>query len=386
MDSTRYILMNKDIPVASILAEKDKYGTTSYTIQEVYGRLPFGCENISTWIDNRKASSHNRHLRVIMAKMGCEKTEGFLRMTHAATLNDTFWIKNEAENKHWRHISLYRSTFSNIMEDLLIMGSTSRSIGFLEKIPELTSDGSFRRCYKKENDGIYIYKYGTEAERNTGLEPYCEVMASELYAAICKNAVTYELASFREETASKCSLFTSEEIGFVPYKLIGDTTKGLKPVVDFFDSIGAKDLFCRMAVADAIAFNTDRHMGNYGVLIDNESQKILSMAPVFDFNLALFPYLKKDDLQNFGDSILRYSPVIGEDFTRIGQIFLTDEIREDLKRLEGFSFSFRGDDKFEPWRVQILEDVIHRQIEAVLSQEVFHTKEVFMSGGDTKIK
>lgn len=74
-----------------------------------------------------------------------------------------------------------------------------------------------------------------------------------------------------------------------------------------------------------------------------------------------------------------YGPAIGEDFTRIGQQAMTSEIRALLIEMKSFQFSFRGDDKFEPERVKLMEQMIHRQIETLLSGEILYTKDVFMN-------
>ena len=73
-----------------------------------------------------------------------------------------------------------------------------------------------------------------------------------------------------------------------------------------------------------------------------------------------------------------YGPRIGEDFTRIGQQAMTSEIRAILIGMKSFQFSFRGDEKFEPERVKLMEQMIHKQIEALLSREVLYTKDVFV--------
>ena len=39
---------------------------------------------------------------------------------------------------------------------------------------------------------------------------------------------------------------------------------------------------------DAVIFNTDRHMGNFGYLVDNETNEIAGAAPIFDNGYGLF--------------------------------------------------------------------------------------------------
>lgn len=72
-------------------------------------------------------------------------------------------------------------------------------------------------------------------------------------------------------------------------------------MIKFYDSIGCLDDFRRMVVLDALIINDDRHLGNHGVLIDNDTQEIVRMAPVFDHNQALLPYAEEEEFENISE-------------------------------------------------------------------------------------
>lgn len=75
-----YLLMNKDNPVAEFSIARGVIGDV-YTLSRIPDqKLPIGFKDIQNWIDNRKGSKHNAHLKKIMEVCGCEKTEGFLRI------------------------------------------------------------------------------------------------------------------------------------------------------------------------------------------------------------------------------------------------------------------------------------------------------------------
>lgn len=112
-----YELMNKDHVVAHIETKKGLF-STEYKTGQVFDRMPFGSKDIEKWLENRKASKHNRRLRELMVACGCEKTEGYIRITHAATLNDTFWVRKAGENVGWCDISLYRNNFNETISRL----------------------------------------------------------------------------------------------------------------------------------------------------------------------------------------------------------------------------------------------------------------------------
>lgn len=372
-----YYLMNKDIEVASFTVEKgvlaDAYKMQSL-IQE---KLPIGFNDINRWIENRKGSKHNEHLRKLMVLCGCEKNEGFIRITHATSLNDTFWIKSDEEDIRWEQVSLYKNEFNEVISRLAFEGIGLYGVEFSSTSPELSTEGSFRKCWRRENNEIFLYKRGQSGARNLGLEPYCEVMASELARALCGVAISYDLTRLHREIVSRCKLFTSETVGYVPFARFG-LDHSPDEILSFYRDIGAEDEFRRMIVLDSLTFNIDRHAGNHGVLVDNDTSQILSMAPVFDMNLSLLPYTEKEEFDHIGDKLLEYTPRIGDDFTRLGQQILTSDIRSALIGLKGFQFSFRGDEKFPEWRVKILEHLIEQQIEALLSRHILYTKDVFV--------
>lgn len=53
-----------------------------------------------------------------------------------------------------------------------------------------------------------------------------------------------------------------------------------------------------MLVFDALVYNEDRHFGNFGLLRDNHSGKIIAPAPLFDHGQSLLPFAGKDDLED----------------------------------------------------------------------------------------
>lgn len=91
-----------------------------------------------------------------------------------------------------------------------------------------------------------------------------------------------------------------------------------------------------MIVFDAIILNTDRHYGNFGFLIDNKTNKIIKMAPIFDNGASLLCYgMDTDELKDY-NSMIKYSSTKGvvmyDDFILIAKKYMTksqiDKIRK----------------------------------------------------------
>ena len=395
-----YYLMNKDNIIAEFDASsKSEFSdNVSFSIQKVIGKLPIGFENINTWIDGRKASKHNAHLKSLMRSMNCDDSEGFIRVTHAASINDTFWIKSKNENISWNSVSLYRNQFSETISQLAFEGVGLYDEVFSSTSPEFTCDGSFSKCFRKEKfmgeygSDIFLYKRGHEFSIGnvikSGYEPYCEQMASEIAKVISpEGTISYELVTLHNRLASRCNLFTNEDFGYASYaKVTSAHNIDLQQTFEYFSSIGSEQMFREMLVIDSLCFNQDRHAGNYGVLFDNNTLEIIGMSPIFDFNLSLLPYAEMNTFHHIGDKLFECSPKLGEDFTRIGQMGLNDILRSRVKDMLDFSFSFCGDDVFTEERVKQLEKIVHSQAAAILSSEKLYTRDVFPSAKADEIQ
>lgn len=84
-----------------------------------------------------------------MQMCGCEKTESFIRITHAATINDTFWVKQDHESLCWNDVSLYRNKFNEVISKLAFEGIGLYGIQLSSTSPELSTEGSFRKCWQR---------------------------------------------------------------------------------------------------------------------------------------------------------------------------------------------------------------------------------------------
>ncbi len=382
-----YILMNKDKEVLTFRkANISVFDDITFEVIDKYGLLPYGFESINSWISSRKASSHNKHLKEIMQALGCEDNEGFIRLTHAVGINDTFWIKSEDEHITWKSVSLYDNQFSEVISRLAFEGIGLYGEIFSSASPELTCDGSFRKCFRKENQkgqyssDIYLYKRG--GDLGHGLEPYCEMLTSEIAQILAPNlaSVKYDICLLNDKLASRCNIFTDEGVGYASFAKVSPLKEPtFDDIFRFFVSIGSEQSFRELLLIDAICFNQDRHTGNYGVLFNTETMQIIRMSPVFDFNISMLPYVTMQEFANIGDKLYEYAPKLGSDFTRLGQIAINDKLRDRLKYILDFSFSFRGDDKFSEQRVEALEAIVRRQAKAILSNSKLYTKDVFYS-------
>lgn len=369
-----FTLMNKDKKILEFISETNEYNEVWLEETDRYSdRLPVGFEDIQTYIEKRKAPKHREHISRLMKESGCDNLNGFLKLTKALSLNDTFWVKSKDSTLAWDQVSLYRNNFDDTIARLAFEGG-DYNVEFSSTSPEYGTEGQCAKCWIRENDKIYLLKTG---RNKVGLEPYSEYYASQLAELICKNSVKYDLDIYRDTVVSKCKLFTSEEIGYVPaVKYVSEKEhKRISYLLSFFENLGLEEEFRRMIVLDALILNIDRHAGNYGFLVDNETQDIKGMAPIFDHNLSLLYAVPELDKSSIEDYFKTITPRIGGEFNAAANLVLTPEIKSDLRNLKGFTFDKKQDILFSDSRMKVLDVIVNMQLENILqSKSLYYAK------------
>lgn len=124
-----------------------------------------------------------------------------------------------------------------------------------------------------------------------------------------------------------------------------------------------------MLVLDALLFNVDRHYGNFGFLIDNKTNQIVSPAPLFDHGNSLFTFAGNDDLQS-DQTLISYAdtlfPCVYDDFVSTAKSVLTPEHKKGLRHLLEFKFKKHSRYNLPERRLRLIEHQIHRRAQQLL--------------------
>lgn len=361
-----YTLMNKDVKLLDFTIKGEGVLEQLIAIKQ-YDDLPQWLGSIHQWVTNRSAAKHRRHIQRILSETGGNTLSGFIRLTHCLSLSDTLWVKSDNENIYWNDVSLYRNEFNDGLSKLSFDGSGLYGQQLSTTSPELTTDGAFDKCWVRDESGIYLMKAGSTGASNAGREPYSEVLASKVYERLCSSRVPYTLNHYHDKVVSKCPIFTDEQYGYRPastYALVG---MSLPDLLNEFDKFESADLFREMIVADAVTINQDRHFGNFGFLVNNDTFERETMAPVFDFNLAMFPYADwYEGFPDMDDWISKRGPQIGPDYYSTAQALMTPAIRSELINLKDLELEVETDDKFDAMRLKIVNKFKNIQIDRIL--------------------
>ena len=125
-----------------------------------------------------------------------------------------------------------------------------------------------------------------------------------------------------------------------------------------------------MLVFDAIICNTDRHYGNFGVLVDNKTNTIAAPAPLFDHGNSLFSLGGTDlwDNQKAFDEYARtLLPLAYDDFFAAAKSAMKPRHRAMLHKLLDFHFDRRATRyNLPPNRLKMIEKEVQRRARVLL--------------------
>ena len=327
-------------------------------------------DGVLKWLQKRVIPKNRAFVDEILKTLGLSlnNTKGIIDVCKGLSLNDSYWVVPQEFDGTFEEYNLYDNRFSEVLSLVAYTGVGASDRAFTTS-PELTTQGMLRKAWRFiEDDGIYLYKGGTEGAANTGKEPYSEYYAYQIAEAMGLNAVEYDLENWKGILASKCKLFTDIDTAFVP---IGRIVKegGIKACLDFYKDISdeAYEELCSMLVFDAVIYNEDRHFGNFGILRDNKTGNIIGPAPIFDNGLSLFNFAMPNDFEDIAKYAQTRTTPYGVSFESICQEVIGKKQAAQLRKLLGFKFERHASLNLPEERLEAIEKHIEARARELLS-------------------
>ena len=332
--------------------------------------LTLTSDGVVEWLNHRVIPKNRAFVEEILANYGLEldDTQGIIDVCKGLSLNDSYWIVPDGFSGKFSDYNLYENRFSEILSLVAYTGNAGEK-DVLSTSPELTTGGMLRKAWRHiDGDGIYLYKGGTSGFSNTGNEPYSEYYAYQIAQKMNLNAVLYDLEQWKGILASKCKLFTDINTAYVPIGRIV-THGGIRACLDYYASLGQEALqqLKDMIVFDSVIYNTDRHFGNFGVLRDNHSGKIIGPAPIFDNGLSLFCYATPEKLRNLDNYAKTLSNPYNISYNRLCRGLMEKRQRDKLRALIGFSFQRHPSLNLPEERLKAIERKVQNRVAELLS-------------------
>jgi hypothetical protein len=280
MEEINGYLMSKDTQIARI----DNDSVTPINEQLMPYFFLRGNPSIVDWLRTRANDNSRVNSRLLRHALKIARTDDAKASAYVngACITDNYWIKPDGSDLTYEDVRFKENQFAM----LSLHGDTNIFQYDLQKLdthtPDLTSIGSYDKCWIYHDDAWYLQKRGTKEQI------YSEMMAYEVGKRLGFNMAEYRIVD--DNTIETKDFTDNAAVNFEPMQsIIGEEEFDLQKDAAALEKIlpGATADFLQIQYLDAIIRNPDRHEFNYGVLRDVKTGRVTSMAPNFDNNLAL---------------------------------------------------------------------------------------------------
>lgn len=330
-------------------------------------------QGMAKWLKNRSIPKNREFVDKFLSKIGLNhnNTKGIIDICKGLSLNDSYWVVEETFGKTFNECNLYENRFNNILALIAFTGYGSSVKSPFMSSPELTTNGMLAKCWRRVDGKIYLYKAGTSGFVNSGKEPYSEFYASQIAEAMGIKHVDYNIKRWKDKLCSTCELFIDINHSYIPIGHLVETG-GLKAVVEYVKALGDDyyEQLLDMIVFDALTLNTDRHYGNFGVIVDNKENKIVEFAPLFDHGASLFCYAMDNDEFTSIETLSEYAKtrtaIMYSDFIETAKLYIGKNQIEKIKKLINFKFKKHSKYNLPDKRLKLIEQYIQKTVQELL--------------------
>ena len=271
--------------------------------------------NLSDWFKGRGIPSWRDKLDLLLNRLNIITPNELLDKAFGLSLSDQYWIKPNNSNINYDDINFFDNDFdyAEFMEASLSKNSKTIVTKEALKTPNNTTDGMLKKAWIIDNNIRYLLKSGYKTEI---LQPFNEVLASEICNRLNFNNVKYTLDTYKDIIVSKCPCFITKDTELITCNQIIKTKERHNKHQDYENYIkileknGIKEpreKLENMFILDFLIMNEDRHLNNFGIIRDVNTLKWIDIAPIFDNGQSLnIEYYYEDELHISGEGRFFY--------------------------------------------------------------------------------
>lgn len=251
--------------------------------------------NFYYWCASRVLTLDRKYAKEILCTIGAsqavtDKDRAMIAVSyHGLTLTDVFWIRAAGEKIEFSELNLYNHSLSDAFADVSLRGKditiqNSELIMTKDVAGDVGTPGVAPKAWIRQNGDFYLMKDGDERDVEA------ELLASKIVGCFKIDYVPYEEDYFDDVKVSKCKIITSEDRSIVPYEFIDIYCVNRE--INKLEFVLKKDSYAyyMMNIVDYLIGNTDRHWGNWGFFVDNNTNKLQDLYYLMDFNKSFLSY------------------------------------------------------------------------------------------------
>lgn len=381
--------MNKNTEV--LLTEYDSASSTFTKIYEVYNieYAPYILKNLnnekdfndnsfrinlSKWFQGRGIPSWRDKLDILLHRLNIIAPSELLDKSFGLSLSDQYWLKPINTSISYDDINFFDNDFdyTEFLEASLSKNSNSIVSASSLNTPNNTTDGMLRKAWIIENDTRYLLKSGY---KNELLQPFNEVLASEICDRLGFDHVKYTLDTYKDTVVSKCPCFITKNTELITCHQIRnnmdryDSTKDYEEYIKILEEHGIVDARTQMEnmfILDFLIMNEDRHLNNFGIIRDVNTLKWLKCAPIFDNGQSLNTlYYDENELHISGEGRFFYEVKPFDEIIKIVKNLKRidiDKLNDLPEWFDNLLHQYQNLTNFSDTRINKLCIILNRQI------------------------
>ena len=299
----RFTIMHKERKVAAIREDGTctiyapsfmPYNLYLETADDLDTRLN-NLNNFYYWCSSRVLTLDRRFAKEILNSIGAKQAvtdrdrAAIAISYHGLSLTDVYWIKFNRENVSFADLSLFRHSLSGAFADVSLNGrsltvQTAELLKPNDAAGDIGTQGVAPKAWIRENGTFYLLKNGDERDVKA------ELLASKIARCFQTESVAYEPSTFEDKPVSRSRIITSEDASLVSMEAVDVYCVNHELDRDAF--VQKKDAYAyhMMNLIDYLVGNTDRHWGNWGFLVSNDTNRLKKLYPLMDFNKSFLAY------------------------------------------------------------------------------------------------
>lgn len=290
------------------------YILKGYYIKDEINDTPFRT-NLSDWFKGRGIPSWRDKLDLLLHRLNIITPSELLDKAFGLSLSDQYFLKPINSNITYDDINFFDNDFdyAEFMEASLSKNSTPIVKEESLKTPNNTTDGMLRKAWIIDDNIRYLLKGGY---KNEILQPFNEVLASEICNRLGFNHVEYTIDTYKDTVVSKCPCFITKDTELITCNQIINNIERHNNQEDYENYIkilednginNPREKLENMFILDFLIMNEDRHLNNFGIIRDVNTLKWIDIAPIFDNGQSLnIEYYDDDELHISGEGRLFY--------------------------------------------------------------------------------
>lgn len=324
---------------------------------------------LKEFLQQRVVPKNRTFVKNILETQGLDfrDIKGIIDISKGLALTDCYWITKD-DNLKFEDYNLYDNNFSEVLSLVAFTGYTSKIKGIATS-PEFTTNGALPKAWRRINNNVYLFKGSTAYLKasNGGNEPYSEFYICQLEKVMNIKHVEYNLEKWKGMLASTCPLFTSKNYSYVPIYQ-SSNSNDIDDTYKWCIKNNYKEEFADMIMLDALTYNWDRHLGNFGVLKDNTTGEYVSFAPLFDNGAGLLSSVLPEVLESKKDFEYYYQndkelqkSNYGVDYRELVKLYCGKNQIAKLRRIVDFKFKKHPKYNLSDERLEHLNSMINNR-------------------------